>query len=348
MKGQALPFIQHLDREKFEVIGLSFSHSINDIDDNIPLAFDNFYHIAAKNHRQLVDNLCELGLDIFIETTGFSPFNRYACMGDRFAKVQAHYLNHTGTSEVKNVDYIICDKNTPPAEFEKYTSEKVYRLPGSFFCFNYDWDLFPAIKESPFLQNGYLTIGCFGSETKFHPVQLKIFAQVLNEIDDVKLVLMNNGMTKKADVDYFKKIFEFWDCDLSDIEFVSGGPRSKVKELYQSLDLSLDTWPYCGGNTIAESLWSGVPVFSLQGDMFANNYGSSLLKECDLEEYICRSVDDLIQKISNFSKTFPYASDRGKVREHMRKGSFGNPVKFANQFSYMLEELNKAENQRTS
>lgn len=346
MRGQALPFIKNLDREKFEVIGLSFSHSNNDIADDLVLVFDKFYHVSEKNHRQLVNNLRELGLDIFIETTGFSPFNRYACMGDRFAMVQAHYLNHTCTSEIKNVDYIICDKNTPSAEFEKYTSEKVYRLQGSFFCFNYDWDYFPPIKKAPFLQNGYLTIGCFGSETKFHPVQLKIFAQVLNGIDDVKLILMNHGLSIKEHVDYYKRVFEFWDCDLSKVDFISGGSRSKVKKYYQTIDLSLDTWPYNGGNTIAESLWSGVPVYALQGSMFAGNYGSSLLRECDLEDYVCSSVEELVQKISKFTKTFPYASDRGKIREHMKSGSFGDPVKFANHFGDMLEDMVKIQNQR--
>ena len=43
---------------------------------------------------------------------------------------------------------------------------------------------------------------------------------------------MNNGMTKKADVDYFKKILNSG-AVLSDIEFVSGG-HDQV-ELYQSL-----------------------------------------------------------------------------------------------------------------
>ena len=55
---------------------------------------------------------------------------------------------------------------------------------------------------------------------------------------------------------------------------------------YDARDVSLDTWPYCGGNTVAESLWQGVPVVTLKGARFSSRYGASLLLAAGCPELV--------------------------------------------------------------
>ena len=54
------------------------------------------------------------------------------------------------------------------------------------------------------------------------------------------------------------------------IDFVAQQPRKQYLELYQQIDVALDTFPYTGHTTTQESLWMGVPVVSLSGQTAAS------------------------------------------------------------------------------
>ncbi len=78
-------------------------------------------------------------IDILVELTGFSPGNRFRAMSERCAPVQVSFLNHTASSQVPNIDYIITDEICTPSnsDVQSYYSERLWRLPGCFFCFDY-------------------------------------------------------------------------------------------------------------------------------------------------------------------------------------------------------------------
>jgi predicted O-linked N-acetylglucosamine transferase (SPINDLY family) len=74
----------------------------------------------------------------------------------------------------------------------------------------------------------------------------------------------------------------------------SGTDRQSLLKCYADVDISLDTWPYCGGNTVAESLWQGVPVVSLYGSRFSSRYGASLVTAAGCRDLIARSPQEYI------------------------------------------------------
>jgi predicted O-linked N-acetylglucosamine transferase (SPINDLY family) len=75
---------------------------------------------------------------------------------------------------------------------------------------------------------------------------------------------------------------------------VGKGTRHDVVRSYAEVDIALDTWPYCGGNTTAEALWQGVPVVTLEGDRFSAAYGASLLRAAGCPELIAKTPDEYI------------------------------------------------------
>ena len=70
----------------------------------------------------------------------------------------------------------------------------------------------------------------------------------------------------------------------------------KHLEMYNSIDIGLDTFPYNGTTTTCEALWMGVPVIALAGKTHASRVGVSLLSNVGLQELISESEEDYVKK----------------------------------------------------
>jgi predicted O-linked N-acetylglucosamine transferase (SPINDLY family) len=55
-------------------------------------------------------------------------------------------------------------------------------------------------------------------------------------------------------------------------------------------DVCLDTWPFNGGATTSDALWSGVPVVTLTGMAFASRMSGSLLRAVGLPDLVCDTL----------------------------------------------------------
>ena len=57
-----------------------------------------------------------------------------------------------------------------------------------------------------------------------------------------------------------------------------------------SIDIVLDSVPYCGGTTTHQALWMGVPVVTMMGEGFAARMGASFLSAAGLTDLV--ATDD--------------------------------------------------------
>ena len=291
IRGQGIPFIAEHDRFKYSIVG----YSLGPCDETITQHFDECFDVGSLSDEEFAQKVREDEIDILMEFTGFSPHHRFGAMGARTAPVQISYLNHTGTSGVDNVDYVIADHTAAPKRIDQYFTEEIYRLPSTFFCFNYEWDDFPEIKTPPYQKNGFITFGCFGSQSKINDGIIKIWADLLHAVPGSKLFLRNMGLSSLNDRRFMERRFARWGIPSSRLRLQPGGAREEIKANYNEVDISLDTWPYCGGNTIAESQWMGVPVVTLKGNRFPAAYGASLLEASGCPELIANSPAEYVE-----------------------------------------------------
>jgi hypothetical protein len=333
------------DRARFEI----YAYSPEPIPADIKAAFDVVRDTGAArpSHVQPIGGAAAISddefvslvrsdeIDVLVECSGFSMGNRFAAMSRRCAPVQVSFLNHTGSSHVPNVDYIIADEIGAPETDQPLYSERIHRLPRCFFCFDYRDSESPPIVEPPVKARGYPTLGCFGYGGKFNKQLIELWARLLNRLPTAILHLQNPQLRNYDCRHFISTQFRNLGIGHERLILASGVGRRDILEMYHHIDISLDTWPYCGGNTIAESLWMGVPVVSLKGNRFSSRYGASLLTAAGCQDLVAETPEEYIEIIAQLAGDLPRLQS---LRRNLRQMSIDHGLGDSTRFARDLEE----------
>jgi len=190
-------------------------------------------------------------------------------------------------------------------------------LPNGFLCYN-PGEVQPTVKALPASINDFVTFGCFNNISKINPELMEMWVAILNALPTAKLILKYGEFSDDKVKEYY--LGEFQRLGLNDpkerIEFIGWLPSPKHLQLYNSVDIALDTYPYNGTTTTCQALLMGVPVISLMGHAHASRVGFDILSRLDLQFFAAKTPDEYIKKaIALASK--PEALT--KIRETMRQ-----------------------------
>ena len=144
------------------------------------------------------------------------------------------------------------------------------------------------------MRNGHITFGCFGTGGKIGLELIDLWAKLLHRVPGSLLHMQNPQLSLAGNRIFLADRFRRVGISSDRLVLEGGVSRPELLQVYGQVDISLDTWPYCGGNTIAESLWHGVPVVSLMGDRFSSRYGASLLTAAGCEDLIAQTPEHYV------------------------------------------------------
>jgi len=114
------------------------------------------------------------------------------------------------------------------------------------------------------------------------------------------------------------------------IQFVDRLPQRQYMELYQRIDINLDTTPYTGHTTTLDALWMGVPVVTLTGETAVSRGSASILQNLGLSELIATATDRFSDLATHLAGDLPRLSGlRRSLRERMKNSPLMNEQQFA-------------------
>lgn len=291
--------------------------------------------IARKPDDDVQAMLADDQIDIAVELAGHTARNRLPLFSRRIAPVQVSWIGYPNTTGLSEMDYRITDpKADPPGLTEKFYTEELVRLPDSFLCYRPGGD-FPAENPLPMLVNRFITFGSLSNFTKITTDMLNVWARILADVPDSKLVFRARGMTDERFRQDILPVFERYGVKAERI-IILAHARSAVDNLkdYHRMDIALDTFPYHGTTTTCESLYMGVPVITLTGDSHLSRVGASLLESAGVAEFITETVDQYI------STAVALASDLRKLlylRKSLRSMVLASPLTDNVTFTHNME-----------
>ena len=279
------------DREKFEIHGFYFGPDTQDaMNHRIKHGVDYFHNIQSVSDDDAVKLSRSLGIDIAIDLTGFTDFQRIGIFSRHAAPIQVSYIGYLGTMGADYYDYILADLNIIPRENQKFYTEKIAYL--SSYQANDSKRIRPDIffhrKDLGLPESGFIFC-CFNNTYKLTPETFDSWSRILKKAkDSILLIYVDNEVAKKN----LRKEISNRGINSSRLFFGERLPESEYLARYRVADLFLDTQPYNAGTTASDALWMGLPVLTLCGNSFPSRMASSLLNALKIPELITLNQND--------------------------------------------------------
>ena len=334
------PVLAAHNGDKFEIYCYSDVKKPDKITEQLQRHPVTWRDISGNSDDEVFDLVRNDRIDILVDLAGHSANNRLAMFARKPASIQVSWIGYPDTTGLKTMDYRITDVYAdPPGMTEKYHSEELLRLPDSFLCYRPGGD-FPEKGPLPAERNGFITFGSFNNFAKVTPEMIFLWARILLAVPRARLLLKAHGTSLGAVHKRILKTFSDAGVDEERISVLERTPSvTSHLDVYNQVDISLDTYPYNGTTTTFESLWMGVPVLTMAGSAHVSRVGASILFNAGLASCIGSGPDDYVAKAEALaSDTGFLASIRSGLRERMRS----SPVMDAERFTRNLEEAYRA------
>ncbi|HEY6241910.1 MAG TPA: tetratricopeptide repeat protein [Burkholderiales bacterium] len=321
------PVLAHHERAGFEIFCYYNLAFVDALSERLR-GLSDAWHVISKLDDAAVDELVRNdGIDILVDLSGHTVYNRLALFARKPAPVQATWLGYLGTTGLESVDYRITDRYaSPEGLLDPFHTERLQRLPDSQWCYQAPADC-PEVAELPAMKAGFVTFASLSTLAKIRPPAIELWCRLLERMPGARLVIVAKGLESIRE----EYLARFADRGIAAerVKLLGGQPFGDYLALHNSVDLILDTFPYAGGTTTTHALWMGVPVVSLAGDTSPSRSGASLLSVVGLQELVAETPEQYLDIASELAGDLPRLSAlRSGMRKRMTESALMDPVRF--------------------
>ncbi len=330
------PVLASHNGNRFEIFCYSDVLRTDNITERIRSCVEHWHDIEGMSDEKATDLIRKDGIDILVDLVGHTDHNRLLVFARKAAPVQVSWLGYPNTTGLSTIDYRLVDGYAdPPGLTDPFYTEQLVRLPGSFLCYMPDKDS-PPVGDLPATKYGYITFGSFNYFSKVSRETIAVWRAILKAVPDSRLIMKTRNLADGGIRGYAMDIFTGEGISAERIELLSmKSSFEEHLEMYNCVDIALDTFPYNGTATTCEALWMGVPVIALAGRTHASRVGVSILSNIGLQDLVAGSFEEYI------SIAVRLAGDLKKLqalRVRLRKRMAHSPLTNAKRFVSNLED----------
>ena len=283
-------FVHH-DRARFEVFCYSTGpDGCSEYRKHIEATCDSFIDIRAESSADAAKRITADGIDLLIDMSGHTLYNRLDVLRLRPAPVQIHYLGYPGTTGADFIDYFVTDRYLTPPGTESHFTEKLIFLP---HCYQISDDASPPVhchtsRADEGLPCEAFVYCTFNSSYKIEPRIFGTWMRILDAVPRSVLWLIAESDTARSNL---RQAARGLGIDPDRLIFAVRKPRTNHLARLPLANLFLDTHYVSGHTTANDALRMGLPVLACPRDTFVSRVSSSLLNTLGLPELICPDLD---------------------------------------------------------
>lgn len=300
-----------------------------------------WHDICGLPDREAADLVRRERIDVLVDLAGHSAGNRLPVFAERPAPLQITWCGYPNTTGMPAMDYRLTDAwADPPGLTERLHTEKLARLPGGFLCYVPPAGA-PEVGPSPARETGRVTFGSFNALPKIRAATVAAWAEILSRTPGSRLILKSKGLNDPAARRRLIDLFAAYGIGEPQIELAVTVPsHAHHLDLYNRVDIALDTFPYHGTTTTCEALWMGVPVVTLAGATHVSRVGVSLLERTGLGDLVAYSPSVYAARACALAADLDHlAALRAGLRERVAASPLGDAVRFTRELEDLYRRL---------
>jgi len=328
------PLLSSHDRENFEIFCYSHLAKPDAITHVLRSQAQHWREIFGRNDDDVEKMIREDKIDILCDLAGHTGNNRLTLFSRKPAPVQVSLIGYPCTTGIPQIDYKIADPRTDPPEAQRFYSEKLWRLPNTFWVYR-PLDDQEGITPLPALSAGHVTFGSLNNFAKVTDEVLDLWARIVAAVPGSRMHMQTAALG--SDTARQRAIGAFEKHGVSDDRLTLTGWSNFADyvDLIRSFDLALDPFPFNGGTTTCHQLFYGVPCISLAGERQVSRMGVSLLTAIGHSELVAQSQDEYFNTAVALAKDLPRLSE---IRQNLRSATANSPLCDAAGYTRDLEK----------
>lgn len=300
----ALGWVQHHDRQKFEVYTYHFGDTLDGYTKafcdascefkNLPdTEFENFESWLETSVHTIQNDRLDL---LVFPDLGMEP-RTYLLSKLRLAPVQCTAWGHPVTSGSKFIDYYLSSHLMESEQSQAHYTEKLVHLPHLGLCYPTPKLPKPCQDRSFFnLPNDRILYLSCQSLFKYLPQYDFIYPAIAQGVPQAYFVFLETFLLGEAFAQRLQESFS--QVGLSSTEYCQILPKQSWDnyiQLQYLADIYLDTIAWTGGNSTLEAVACGLPVVTYPGVSMRSRHSYAILQRLGITETIGHSLEEYIE-----------------------------------------------------
>ena len=331
-----------LDKKQIEVLAISTLDMAkhDTMTETLKNLVDQWHNVSDKSDIEIINLIKSLNIDILIDLNGMTAGNKINVVKNRCAPTQISWLGYNNSTGIKNIDYLIADKNLIKKNEENLYSEKILFLPKIWNALSKPKNL-PKINLLSKKNSEPFSYGSFNNFSKISEDVIDVWSKILrdtnsqiclkNPRNDTPALVKKNIIEKFLERNVSKDKILFLDHQLN---------RYDHLKMYNEIDLALDTFPYPGVTTSCEAVLMAVPVLTMKGYNLNSRCGESININLKMEDFIAENKNDYVNKAIYWQRNNKTLE---KLKQNLRDKALSSPVfdteSFAKDFTNIIREV---------
>ena len=308
------------DHDAVEVICYSSVVKPDEVTGRLRSLADRWRDIADVPDEEVARQIRQDRVDILVDLAWYTAGSRLLVLAHRPAPVQVAYLGAFASTGFPVVDYWITDRWLHPGDTTEPHTERLYRLPRCFACYQAFAQAGEVIMPSG---DGPLTFGSFNTLWKLNEQVVALWAEILLRTPGSVLLFKARQLADETRVAQVQEAFAHHGVEASRLDLRANVTLAGHYAMYGEVDVALDPFPFTGGVTTFDALWMGVPVITLAGDRFTGRMGLTMLSAVKRPEWIAANPRQYVELAVGLAGA---ADVRRQVRKEQRQRVRRSPL----------------------
>lgn len=287
-------FLKNHDAGEFDVY--AYAHLIRA--DTVTLYLQSFIpnwrFISGVPIKGVLEMVRADEIDILVDLAGHTANNSLPVFAAKPAAVQVSMVGYPNTTGLKTMDFRITDARLdPPGQTESFSSEKLFRMPDTFWCYTPDGDAPEVVARTA--DPRAIRFCSMNNPAKINGEVVSAWSDILRRVPGSTLMIQGGGMNELRAHDRIARQFTEAGVESGRIDFRRSTGLAEYYRRMSECDIALDPFPYNGGTTTCHKLWMGVPVVSFAGPTHVARMGYSILNCVGLGDLCGREVGEYVE-----------------------------------------------------